>query len=458
MNAIIYDGKTTYPSTIFAIKNRGWNTEVVAFDADYAAVKRIHMWRPFRRVFIVEWTDFAHERGKWQGLDWVLQDRKLQNALRLRESVPITAFPQFQEYARKPQLPEWFEIQNQEDITSLMVVAMNFHDAQPLQAERTGNDLEVLFDTTWGCYITVRFMDMIEADLINRVGLILDSEMRFEADGIRWDVTGGWAGWTHGVDYDKPFGEPYVRCKKILWKIEVEKKGYRICHMDYANLAELCDDLSRQIPDARLENDRIIVTHGVDRLEIAMAPGGFVTWLNGQQEKGICEDQDIYGYALDFVFPETPVPEEPILWQFSPSRFRTFCHSLKYASICPAAWLLLGLILALTGNIFWKGFFILFGGTAAVTYLVFAITMSRLERMEYIITETNIRIHYPAIICTATYADITDIRLCRSIFNKNVGTIKFKVKKGFNANYQFAKIDDVDSVYNLLLPLWEKKQ
>ena len=148
--------------------------------------------------------------------------------------------------------------------------------------------------------------------------------------------------------------------------------------------------------------------------------------------------------------------EEPILWQFSPSKFRTVLFSLKYASIGPAACLLTGIILALTGVTQWLGSLILFGGVAVLTCVIACFALSRQERTVYTVTENQIIVDYPAISCVADFADIKKIRKFRSLFNKNVGTIRFKVKNRLSVNYQFAKIDDVDAVYDLLVSLWDK--
>ena len=164
------------------------------------------------------------------------------------------------------------------------------------------------------------------------------------------------------------------------------------------------------------------------------------------------------GENADLTFEES-MPEsdktEPVLWQFSPGKFRTLCHALKYMSIEIVVFLLLGFILALADMLSWKGFFILFGGAAAITYLIGGIALLRQERTVYTVTETKVMISYPAMNCVSDFANIKDIKISRSLFHKNVGTIKFRVKKGFNINYQFAKIDDVDRVYNLLISLWK---
>ena len=49
--------------------------------------------------------------------------------------------------------------------------------------------------------------------------------------------------------------------------------------------------------------------------------------------------------------------EEPILWKYSPTKYRKLSNELLYASIVPAACLLAGVILALTDIILWIGLF-----------------------------------------------------------------------------------------------------
>ena len=150
----------------------------------------------------------------------------------------------------------------------------------------------------------------------------------------------------------------------------------------------------------------------------------------------------------------SPSFEEPILWQYSPSKYTKFTRVHIYASIGPLACLLTGLILALTGVIVWIGL-LLFGGVAAVTFLIICLALPRKGKPIYAITETKIGVDPFTYI---DFANIEKIKKSCSLFNKNFGTIKFKVKKGFSENYRFANIEDVDAVYDLLLSLWKKQK
>lgn len=148
--------------------------------------------------------------------------------------------------------------------------------------------------------------------------------------------------------------------------------------------------------------------------------------------------------------------DEPILWRFSSSKSRLFFYQLKYASIGPMACLLAGFIMAMAGLIVWMGL-ILFGGVAVLSFIIICLALSRQGgSIVYTISETEIAIDYPWKSLISDFANIIKIKKSRALCNRNVGTIKFKVKKGLSLNYKFAKIDDVDSVYNLLISLWEK--
>lgn len=143
--------------------------------------------------------------------------------------------------------------------------------------------------------------------------------------------------------------------------------------------------------------------------------------------------------------------EEPILWQFSPKRYCKFTVEHIFSGIISAACLLVGFILALSGVIVWLGL-LLFGGAAAVTFIITYLVLPRRSRPMYVITETKI-INYPLM---TDVANIKNIKKSRSLFYKNMGTIKFKLKKGSGTHYQFANIDNVDSVYAILISLLNK--
>ncbi|MBR2312875.1 MAG: hypothetical protein IKA46_06270 [Clostridia bacterium] len=215
---------STYVSPIFALKYAGWKSEAIVFDETFTQIKKLHIWNTgigiHRNIFLLE-NDYGFDKKDWAGLDWVINDKKLFKALRFGKNASTDLFSTFKNYTRKIELPDHFELKTDKDIFSLEEVSMGFHDSLICQYTEIGNDIIVEFDTTWDCHITVTFEGVIEADFKEKVGQILDSEIKKNEDGFTFTVTDGFAGWIDGCDYDAEMGEPYIKCKKIFWQIEI---------------------------------------------------------------------------------------------------------------------------------------------------------------------------------------------------------------------------------------------
>ena len=94
---------------------------------------------------------------------------------------------------------------------------------------------------------------------------------------------------------------PFAKSAKLLWKVDVETRPYRVYHRNYADIEELYEDLREEIPDGIALIDGVInVTVGNDIMTVKRCDGGYCTYLNGIREKGVCEDQDIYNGVLEF--------------------------------------------------------------------------------------------------------------------------------------------------------------
>lgn len=215
----------TYVSPIFALKYAGWNSEAIVFDEDFTHIKKLKLWsthgiRIHRNIFVLE-NDYDTGSCKWAGLDWAIHDKKLFRSLRFGRSASMDLFPRFKDYTQKIEIPEHFALKTEKDIDCLESVSMGFHDSSILAYTETEKDVVVTFDTTCDCHITVTFAGVTEADFKEKVGLILDSEIRKNDNGFTFTVTEGFAGWIDGCDYDLPMGEPYIDCKQIFWTIAI---------------------------------------------------------------------------------------------------------------------------------------------------------------------------------------------------------------------------------------------
>ena len=216
---------STYVSPIFALKYAGWKSEAIIFDETFSKIKRIKLHDTRlggigRTVFVIE-NDFDTSKGDWAGFDWVINDKALFKALRSKKGADIELFPLFKNHCKEIQLPDFFEIKDDKDIAALEDVSFRFHDSLIHEYEEKDGSIVVRFDTTWSCYITATFEDVIEADFKEKVGQILDSEIKKTDEGFSFTVLDGFAGWIDGCDYDSEMGEPYIKCKRIFWQIEI---------------------------------------------------------------------------------------------------------------------------------------------------------------------------------------------------------------------------------------------
>ena len=216
---------STYVSPIFALKYVGWKSEAIIFDETFSKIKRIKLHDTRlggigRTVFVIE-NDFDTSKGDWAGFDWVINDKALFKALRSKKGADIELFPLFKNHCKEIQLPDFFEIKDDKDIAALEDVSFGFHDSLIHEYEEKDGSIVIRFDTTWDCYITVTFDGVVEADFKEKVGQILESEIKKTDEGFSFTVLGGFAGWIDGCDYEAEMGEPYIKCKRIFWQIEI---------------------------------------------------------------------------------------------------------------------------------------------------------------------------------------------------------------------------------------------
>lgn len=217
--------KTTYCANILAIKPNRVDTQVITFNKDFTHIVKLYMWKPYHQVYMIQEDNLDFSIGKWKGLDWVINDSKLLKKLK-KGIVDIKDCPKAKEFAHNVELPEWFEIKSQEDCDNLINISAGFHDGEPIEAKIYENNIELVLDRSFGCKFSLKFMDIVDMDIINRIGLIYDSEMNIQDDNIIcWTVTGNQEGWIDGIDWEKHIEtDPYIKCKKLLWKLELGDK------------------------------------------------------------------------------------------------------------------------------------------------------------------------------------------------------------------------------------------
>ena len=453
MIAIILENNEEYVSPVFAIRQAGWQSEVLAFNKERSHLRRIKMWHPRRQVFIVDWEKFDCKKFAWEGYDWVLQNKELWKTVRFGKKAATDDFPQFKEYSKEVILPEWFGLKDERDIISLMNVSMSFHDSIPIRIDKSENNTEIEFDTTWDCIITVKFEGVRASELVDRIGIIYDSVLQKTDSGYLWKVPCFDSGEVGGiVDFLPVSGEPYIVCDKIEWSIKIGKSAYCAQTKEYDSLYDFYLDLKSVSENVFLKEDKLILHHKNDTLIIEEGSKGYKTTLNGRKERGQWEEQDIFEYAREFLTQVNPEDiKEEVLADVVSVKPLYILHYLKYAFLFAVAWAFVGVLILFLTN-FQKGgvlVAVLFFALCLVTIIFPLCSLVNGKEIRYIITPTTIYYFNGNVSnLSLNILQIKDIKLYRSLIKRGIGTIKIKQKGGITFGYGLIAVNDAEKVYN----------
>ena len=128
-----------------------------------------------------------------------------------------------------------------------------------------------------------------------------------------------------------------------------------------------------------------------------------------------------------------------ILWQYETTKFQTWVYMMKFGIIGPVIIILLSCILPLCGESNWNILW-LSGGCSLFAMIVASIlVLTGYNPITYEVTDKGI-ITCKGIYHECSYDNIKNIKLKRSMFNKNKGSIKLKLHKGSSINYNFDNI------------------
>lgn len=143
--------------------------------------------------------------------------------------------------------------------------------------------------------------------------------------------------------------------------------------------------------------------------------------------------------------------EQPynILWQYETTKFQTWVYMMKFVIIGPVFIILLSCILPLCGQSNWNILW-LSGGCSLFAIIVASIVvLTGYNPITYGVTDKGI-VACKGIYRVCSYDNIKKIKLKKSLFNQNKGSIKFKLRKGSSINYNFDKIENSEEVYKIM--------
>ena len=219
---------TTYVSPILALRFEGLSSLAVGLDESLTQVCLLKHWHEDPQTYLVTRglfhlsNEYGDPSAGWVGADWFMGDEALFRRVMDGERIPVSDDPRFAEYARPITLPDWFEVKTRQDADALECVSFDFHDATVDALIEEDGDWIVRFDTSWECVITVRFCGVTDAWFKDVVYEILNSEITMSAEGFTFTVLDHLADLDEGQEPALPDVKPYIQCKRILWRIEIE--------------------------------------------------------------------------------------------------------------------------------------------------------------------------------------------------------------------------------------------
>lgn len=234
MLAVIKNGDSQYISYVLAISNNRHflEDEIIVFDSTYAYLKKMSLYSSIReknssarklimQASIISYEDEEFIKGKWSGYEFIINNKELMKRLLSDELVNINFVNGIEKYSMKPIIPDWFNINNENDINNLMYVSSKFNDATLEEVIEDSNDiLESKLDTMDG-FLYIRFVGIIENQLHDKVGQLLDVELIKVEDYYLFKINDGFGGWDDGIDYDISSKGAFIKSKDVSWKIEV---------------------------------------------------------------------------------------------------------------------------------------------------------------------------------------------------------------------------------------------
>lgn len=196
MKAIIRTKTGFYCSTIFAYFNKKWKSSVVTFDESGSRLIIMpvnNLSKGIRRdvLFIDEDQDGWIENGKWNGLDFIVNDKKLLRSIKKELGVHTNILNKCKALQTTETFDGWKEINGDSDIDSLMNISSGFHDGYIENVKQVDNVLYVSLKC-WSCRIIIQFIDIIEFNAGEGVSwsnnCIIEAKMCFESNYIKWFV------------------------------------------------------------------------------------------------------------------------------------------------------------------------------------------------------------------------------------------------------------------------------
>ena len=200
--------KRTYDSIVLAYRNDGWKSKVIIFDEALETLIVEPLWKTNfsieRNIFIVD-NDLSdyHQIDKNTKSYW-----NISNIFSLVKKYEYTQemFDEAKKLQEGIEIKDWNSIKNDLDIQQMMEVSFGFHDAYIERIIAKDDNLDILFNTTWGSYFHLK-LELVQFSNLNELDTYYDTDMVIKDDGIH-------------MAFDDGFKR--VVAQSIFWRIYIQ--------------------------------------------------------------------------------------------------------------------------------------------------------------------------------------------------------------------------------------------
>lgn len=150
-------GRAPYYTVALAIRSKGWKSKIAYYDPQDGDIKITRFWQkanndPYRAFYLFDSPkDLYSERG-WAGYEYIVKEICAFKPFRKRK-FSLAALAMVKRAYQALEEKEWYPLDAEKDVESMLSVALGFHDARLENLSKTNEGYLLDFDTTWGCHI-----------------------------------------------------------------------------------------------------------------------------------------------------------------------------------------------------------------------------------------------------------------------------------------------------------------
>ena len=151
------------------------------------------------------------------------------------------------------------------------------------------------------------------------------------------------------------------------------------------------------------------------------------------------------------------IGDNEVQFNFTVPKFASIARDLLICAVMLGTYLIVGLILFLTGTMNLGSFLLIFVGISVVTAVTCVITLLRQEKTEYFVYLYKIIILSRGREYTLSFSDIEELKLKHCLRDKSKGTIEFIPYEEYRrrgVRFCFKNLPDIDKLYGVLQMLY----